>query len=114
MAACKRATAGLLVGAVSSGLAQWVTYLRPALVVTSSGAVVMIVWPRRSSIEAISLRKAERVNDRNASMRGAMVSLKRANSRCRSWSAAMLKRVVTWWHVLEVVNHVDVGKVQVA
>jgi hypothetical protein len=42
----------------------------------------MITWPRRSSIKAISLRKAESVNDRNASIRGATVADRRANSRC--------------------------------
>jgi hypothetical protein len=67
----------------------------PGLGVTSSGAVVMITWPRRSSIKAISLRKAESVNDRNASMRGATVADRQANSRWRSWTAAAEKFIQT-------------------
>jgi hypothetical protein len=87
--------------ALGNVLAHMVRYLRPALVVTRSGAVVMTRWPSRSSISAISLRKAEGVSDRNASMRGATVSASRAHSRRRSWLAALAKFMRQWWRFRE-------------
>jgi carbon-monoxide dehydrogenase large subunit len=60
---------------------------------TMSVALLATVWPRRSSIRVISLRKASAVIERNASMGGVAAALRQQNS-CRRSSSAVARKFI--------------------